>query len=121
MPLSIAGDWRLAARLGAGFHMRGGAGPARGRWRTSSAHGMAQLLRARRADALVFLSPVFPTPSHPGEPAIGPHRWAAMTRAAGCRALALGGIDGALVRRLPRDRVHGAGAIGALGANTPAS
>jgi thiamine-phosphate pyrophosphorylase len=114
--LSVAGDWRLAASLRAGVHLRAG-------WRlagmpramtvlTSSAHGVADGVRARRARAsLVFLSPVFATASHPGASAIGPVRWGLSARrfaAAG----ALGGIDGGSVHRLP----HGCGAIGAIAA-----
>ena len=115
--LVVAGDWRLAAALRAGLHLRGGRKPAHApRWPglvTSSAHGVAELRRARRAGArLVFLSPAFATASHPGGRLLGPARWGRMALGAG-RVAALGGIDGASVRRLPRF-CSGAGAIGAL-------
>lgn len=118
LALVVAGDARLAARLHAGVHLRGGrgvrAGIRRGRLVTSSAHTARELARARRAGAaLVFLSPVFPTVSHPGAPALGPVRWAAMARRAGLPALALGGVDGRRARALPRDICAGAGVIGA--------
>jgi thiamine-phosphate pyrophosphorylase len=112
--LVVAGDWRLAWRLGAGLHLRGGRGAAR-RFGlvTSSAHDAAELARARRAGAaLVFLSPVFATASHPGAAGLGAVRWALLAGAGG--AAALGGIDGSTVRRLPRRRCRAAGAIGAL-------
>jgi len=100
-----------AVPTGAGRHLREGRGG--GGW-TSSAHGRAGLVRARRAGvALVFVSPAFPTASHPGAPALGPARWAGLTRQAGVRVAALGGVDGASVRRLPR-WTAAVGAIGAL-------
>ncbi len=135
--LVVAGDSRLAARLGAGLHLRAGRRPDSRRAPlalTSSAHGKADLRRAARAGAAIcFLSPAFPTASHPGAPALGPARWAALARQASrCAALArqaeaggpvimaLGGINGRSVRRLPRRACAGAGAIGALG-ETPGS
>ncbi len=117
--LVVAGDWRLAAALRAGLHLRGGrrAGPAP-RWCravTSSAHGVADLRRARQAGAVVaFLSPVFATASHPEVPPHGPVCWGRLARGAGMEVAALGGIDGATVRRLPPGLCAGAGAIGAL-------
>ncbi len=116
LALSVAGDWRLAAALGAGLHLRGGRRPpAAPRYLhavTSSAHSVADLRRARRVGALAFLSPAFATASHPGAPALGPYRWEFMVRRGGLGAAALGGIDGRTVRRLPG--CAGAGAIRAL-------
>jgi thiamine-phosphate pyrophosphorylase len=118
LALVVAGDARLAAALGAGMHLRAGRWPGVQRRRgliTSSAHGLADLLRARRAGAsLAFLSPAFPTLSHPDTAALGPVRWARLARAARLPAAALGGIDGTTVRRLPRRGCHAIGAIGAL-------
>jgi len=132
IPLVVAGDARLAAAAGAGVHLRGGRAPGvpvpawrpgtRGRRRgtlvTSSAHSAAELRCAWTAGAdAVFLSPAFPTCSHPGAPAFGAVRWAAcagrLPRGGRRAVLALGGVDGASVRRLPR-WCEGAGAIGAL-------
>ncbi len=120
LALVVAGDTRLAAALGAGVHLRGGRWPdprrARRGWLTSSAHGTADLRRARRAGAdLVFLSPAFPTASHPGAPALGPLRWATLARRVPGPVAALGGVTGATVRRLPRGLCRAVGAIGALG------
>jgi thiamine-phosphate pyrophosphorylase len=116
LSLSVAGDWRLAAALGAGLHLRGGRRPCGApRWlraATSSAHGVAELRRARREGVLAFLSPAFATASHPGVAGLGPCRWGLMARRGGAVA-ALGGIDGRRVRLLPG--CVGAGAIGALG------
>ncbi len=114
--LAVAGDWRLAARCHAGLHLRAGHAPVAPRWMrhlTASAHGRADVVRGRRADtALGFISPVFVTASHPVARGLGPARWARLARLAGGRAAALGGLDGATVRRLPG--CAGAGAISAL-------
>jgi thiamine-phosphate pyrophosphorylase len=120
--LMLAAAGRPLGLAGVGAHLRGGRrapdgghGPS-----TASAHGVPDMVRARRAGvAAVFLSPVFPTGSHPGAPALGVVRWARMVRYAraarggGPVVLALGGIDGAAARRLPR-AADGAGAIAAL-------
>ncbi len=121
--LVVAGDERLAARLRAGVHVRGNAQPSpiprtrrhkRGLPVTASAHGIGEVRRARRLGAdLVFASPVFPTPSHPGAAGLGVVRFAALCRLHPC-VLGLGGVDGVAARRLPRWLCCGAGAIGAL-------
>lgn len=118
LALVVAGDARLAIALHAGVHLRGGRwpGPTRSRGLvTSSAHTPIELRRARRAGAdLAFLSPAFPTTSHPGAPGLGVARWAGLARAAGLRVAALGGVDGMAVRRLPPRLCAGMGGISAL-------
>lgn len=118
LALAVAGDWRLAAALHAGLHLRAGRRPPCARRQllalTSSVHGAADLIRASRAGAaLAFLSPAFPTASHFGAPALGPLRWALAARRSG-GAAALGGVDGGTIRKLPRRLCRGAGAISAL-------
>ncbi len=130
VPLVIAGDARLATAVGAGVHLRGGRAATGPRMRamrswlrakalvTSSAHSRAELRRAWAAGAdAVFLSPVLSTQSHPGAPGLGIIRWAALARGMPHgrhgAVLALGGIDGKAVYRLPR-WCGGVGAIGAL-------
>ena len=121
LALVVAGDARLAASLGAGVHLRNGRwpGPARPKRRghavlTSSAHDAPSLRRAARAGVdLVFLSPAFPTETHPGAPSLGPLRWARLARGHAVPVAALGGVNGRTARRLPRIGA-GAGAIGAL-------
>ncbi|MCQ4162200.1 thiamine phosphate synthase [Roseomonas sp. GC11] len=124
-PLLLGGDARGALRLRAGLHWpdrepgagtpgTGAPGPgvlafllARRRgapWALLScaAHGPAGLRRARRLGAdVLFLSPAFPTPSHPGAPALGPWRWGALARRAGRPVVALGGIVPETAGRLP--------------------
>jgi thiamine-phosphate pyrophosphorylase len=121
--LVLAGDPRLARRLGLGQHWRAGrpGGMAGGRRpTTASAHNAAELHRALAAGArLVFLSPVLATASHPGAPSLGPARLGLLIRGANsgyagtARLAGLGGITGHSVRRLP-PRITAAGAIGAL-------
>ena len=117
--LVVAGDLRLAAALGAGIHLRAGRWPGpirlRGCLITSSAHTPLELRRARRAGAsLVFLSPVFSTLSHPQAASLGARAWSRLARQSGATVGALGGIDGATIRRLPRGQCRVVGAIGAL-------
>jgi len=114
--LVVAGDAALARALGAGVHARGGAFAGRTPGLvTASAHTPAQVVRARRAGAdLIFISPVFPTGSHPGAPVLGPVGWRALAALAGsARPCALGGITGANVYALGR-RCAGIGAIDAF-------
>lgn len=118
LPLVVAGDTRLAARLGAGVHLRGGRWPDAVRRQglvTASAHGVPELRRARRAGAAaVFLSPLFPTASHPAAPALGSVRWRNIARHInGLEVYCLGGVNGVNVRILGRFS-RGAGAITAL-------
>lgn len=122
LALVVAGDARLAAALGAGLHVREGrralsrfALRRRRAVLTSSAHDTVSLRRAARAGAaLVFLSPVFRTESHPGQPALGPIRWNLIARHAKTAVAALGGIDGGNVRRLSTRACAATGAIAAL-------
>jgi thiamine-phosphate pyrophosphorylase len=124
LALVVAGDVRLAAALGAGVHLRSGRWPCRVRLArmhrgrslvTSSAHRLADMRRAKLAGAaIVFLSPVFATASHPGTAALGPVRWTRMARSARLPVAALGGIDGTSLRRLPATVCRAIGAIGAL-------
>jgi thiamine-phosphate pyrophosphorylase len=116
LALTVAGDWRLAQALGAGVHLRRGERPPRcrkrGVWVTASAHSCRELRAAKLHTALVFLSPVWPTPSHPGAAGLGVSRWSRLAVHGG-GALALGGVNGWTVRRLPRALALGAGAIAA--------
>ncbi|MDE1905311.1 MAG: thiamine phosphate synthase [Rhodospirillales bacterium] len=115
--LIIAGDARLAAALGAGQHLRGGAPVRRTRrgLRSASAHDAAQLAKVRLAGVdLIFISPVFPTASHPGEPGLGVLGWLKLACQAGqAKPCGLGGITGQRARALP-PRCAGAGAIEAF-------
>ncbi|MBI0534848.1 thiamine phosphate synthase [Roseomonas sp. KE2513] len=112
--LLLSGQGRDALALRAGLHLpdrRPSAGilplllarrGARPPLLSVAAHGRAGIARARRLRAdLVILSPVFPTASHPGAPALGLLRWAALARRAGRPVIALGGLTPRNSRRLP--------------------
>jgi thiamine-phosphate pyrophosphorylase len=117
--LVVAGDARLAATLHAGVHLRGGRWPGPTRHSrglvTSSAHGLADLWRAHNAGALLaFLSPVFPTVSHPDARVLGPLRWSRIACAGPLPIGALGGVHGGNIRRLHPRFCRAVGAIAAL-------
>jgi len=81
---------------GDGTHGRAGRG-----LRTASAHNLRELKAAERAGAdLVFLSPVYPTRSHPGARPLGPRRFALIAHQAKVSVIALGGMDAAKARSL---------------------
>jgi len=121
LALVVAGDARLAARLGAGLHCRRGRPPRpairrrRGALLTASVHDRAELERACRSGVdIMFISPAFRTLSHPGGPALGPCRWQALARRCGrSRPYALGGINGQTIISLT-GCCYGAAAISAL-------
>lgn len=115
--LLVSGDAALARRIGAaGVHWPERRLPMRVRgFATAAAHDQRALARACRAGvAAVFLSPVFPTASHPGAPCLGPTRFAGLALRAGTPVYALGGIEG---RTAPR--IAGAVGLAAIGALRP--
>lgn len=92
---------------------------ARARSRTgivsATVHTQRDMAAARRARAdILFLSPVFPTRSHPGGRTLGLWRFAALARRAHCPVIALGGITEARFRRLKPLGACGWAAIDAL-------
>jgi thiamine-phosphate pyrophosphorylase len=98
---------------GCGTHGAGRAAPLR----TWPAHDRRQAIAGVRAGARVlFVSPVFPTRSHPGAPALGPMRAARIGHGLGVTAIALGGMDR---RRWLRIRGLGFAGWAAIDALTP--
>lgn len=87
--LLLAGPADLAASWGAdGSH-----GRHQGAL-TASAHDLAELRLAEAAGVrLIFLSPVYPTRSHPGAPALGSAGFAALAKETGLPVVALGGMN----------------------------
>lgn len=68
-------------------------------------HDASEIRAARaRGAQLLFLSPLFPTRSHPGRPALPRMRAAALAKLAGRPLIALGGMDS---RRYPEVRKLG--------------
>ncbi|MFN7213295.1 MAG: Nudix family hydrolase [Lysobacteraceae bacterium] len=121
--LLIHGDAGLAASLGLGLHLRSAqlAAPpaafervrAAGRPCTAAAHDAADLARAAALglDA-ALLSPVLPTPTHPGQPGLGWARFEAIRATAPALPVyALGGVGPA---DLMIARAHGAQGVAGI-------
>ncbi len=81
--------------------MRGTATKKRIVPKTASVHNYRELIAAHRAGVdLIFLSPVFPTRSHPGGPTLGRRRFAELALRARVPVIALGGITAHRARSL---------------------
>ncbi len=113
--LLLAGSARRAMVWGAdGWH-----GPGRHQG-GKGLHGMAvhdarEVVAARRARAdVVFLSPLFPTRSHPGGRALGRVRFSALARGIDVPVMALGGVRASHRRLLPTIGAAGWAAIDGL-------
>jgi thiamine-phosphate pyrophosphorylase len=89
--LLLGGTAERAAAWGAdGSHGSGGDCGLR----TAPAHDLAQIRAAEAAGAeLIFLSPVFPTRSHPGAAALGTAGFTALAAQTALPVVALGGMD----------------------------
>ena len=91
LTLAVSRDLALATRLGARLVHNPGV-PVDLPF-SCSVHDEREAVAARDAGAnLVFVSPVFPTRSHPDVVALGPERAAILAALAGCPAIALGGM-----------------------------
>lgn len=109
----LAGPADLARSWGAdGSH-----GPGRGAGlRSAPVHGSAQIRAAERAGAaLLFLSPVYATRSHPQARLLGLARFAWLARRTALPVIALGGMDHARGRRLASFGAYGWAGIDAWG------
>lgn len=85
--------------------------------RSAAVHSQAEARAARRRGVdLIFVSPVFPTRSHPGAPALGPLGAARIVRLARLPAIALGGLDAQRFRRVKTLGFHGWAGIDAWAA-----
>ena len=115
--LLLAGSARRAMVWGAdGWHGPGlGVREERRFFHSVAVHDAREVVESRRmkADA-VFLSPLFPTRSHPGGRALGRMRFSALARGMGIPVIALGGVRMSHVRLLPMIRAVGWAAIDGL-------
>ena len=103
--LLLAGPPELARLWGAdGWH-----GPQCGEGlHSASVHDLKELRRAEAGGAaLLFVSPVFPTRSHPGASGLGPRRFASLARQARRPVIALGGVTSRNAPRLLRLGAYG--------------
>lgn len=103
-PPERATGWKAA-----GFHGRTRRRASCPLIHTMPVHNAMEMVLARQCQAdLIFLSPLYPTRSHPGAPTLGRIRFAALARLArGIPVIALGGVT-------PRHR-HQLRRIGAAG------
>jgi thiamine-phosphate pyrophosphorylase len=80
-------------------------------------HSVRERIRAERAGAqLLFVSPVFPTRSHPGARALGRVKFGQMTRGARVPVIALGGMTRNRAKGLSVFGIYGWAAIDGLSA-----
>lgn len=119
LALLLAGTARQARAWRAdGWHGGGGrtvGTPPRRMLHTVSAHDLPQIRAAERTGVdLVFLSPLFPTRSHPGGNVLGKVRFGLLSRQARTPLIALGGMTRARARTLGSMGVHGWAAIDGL-------
>jgi len=104
--LAIARDCVLAAELGAAL-VHNPDGPS-ALPISMAVHDMADAARARdRGAALIFVSPVHATRSHPGRQPLGPTHAEEIARSAGVPAIALGGMDEHAFAALSAGAFHG--------------
>lgn len=116
----LAGTPALAKRWGAdGVHLRqhaamhAVAAHRLGLIVTMPVHDAREARRARRAGAdAAFISPLHPTRSHPGAPALGRAAWLRLARLSGAQPIALGGMTAARARKLNHAGGKGTGWAG---------
>jgi thiamine-phosphate pyrophosphorylase len=121
MPVLLAGPPREAVAWKAdGVHGRSPHRAVRPLLRSAPAHHRAELLAARRAGAdLILVSPIFPTRSHPGAPALGAVKAGLMIGPDRRDIVALGGITHARGRAMQRMGIQRWAAIDGLAAKPP--
>ena len=104
----LAADDAALSRAVGGLHLPEARARTAAYWRarnpqgliTAAAHSLAAALRAARHADAVLLSPVFPTGSHPGAPALGAARARLIVRAVPVPVVALGGVSARNARLL---------------------
>ncbi len=113
--LLLAGSPDEAQAWGArGSHGPAGPGTAGAGLRSAPAHDLREIRRAERSGAdLIFLSPVFPTRSHPGAAPLGRVRFALLARQTRLPIIALGGMNAKRARSLTGLGIYGWAAIDA--------
>ncbi len=119
----VAGDLALAHQLTAdGFHLPQHLLESPRDWRgewpgrlTAAVHSQEAVdLAAQRGCDAAFLSPVFPTPSHPGAEHLGVAGFSAITRTTTLPLYALGGVTAETALQLKDSGAVGLAAIGGL-------
>jgi len=107
LTLAIAGDVELSRLLRADL-VHNPAEPPRDMPFSRSVHSLDEAEAARDEGAsLVFVSPVYPTRSHPGRTPLYRPRALRIARTAGVPAIALGGMNSLKFARLRREGFYG--------------
>jgi len=107
LTLAIARDADLARMLHADL-VHNPSEPLRHIRFSRSVHSLAEAEAAKTDGvALVFVSPVFPTRSHPDREALHPPLAVRVAKAAGAPAIALGGMNAIKFARLRREGFYG--------------
>ncbi len=114
--LLLAGPAIQAQIWGAdGWHGRKCGYPARPMLHSAPVHGIAEMRSAERHGAdLLFLSPLFPTRSHPDAPVLGHVRFGLLAHQARLPVIALGGVSARRAKTLAPLGASGWAAIDAL-------
>ncbi len=112
----LAGSAGEARAAGAdGLHRRSAHIGPRTMIRTVAVHNARELVLAHRIGAdLVFVSPAFPTASHPGGKALGRVRFGMLARQSAIPVIALGGMTWERAQSLRGLDIYGWAGIGAL-------
>lgn len=83
--------------------------------RSAPVHNLIELRAATRAGVdLIFVSPIFPTRSHPGSRTLGRLKLAALASQSHVATIALGGLDAVKAKTLTKMKIHGWAAIDAF-------
>jgi thiamine-phosphate pyrophosphorylase len=109
--LAVAGDVALAQAVGAAL-VHNPVGDPGGLAVSLTVHSLSEAEAVRSAD-LLFVSPLYPTSSHLGTPALGLEKALEIARAGGTTAIALGGMDEKKGREAMAAGFHGWAAIDA--------
>jgi thiamine-phosphate pyrophosphorylase len=119
--LLLAGSPRQAAAWRAdGWHGRDHEPSSRPLLHSIPAHNLKEVVAASRGRAsLLFLSPLFPTRSHPGGRALGRVRFALLARQTTLPVIALGGVRSHHRRLLKEIGASGWAAIDGVTARSP--
>ena len=107
LTLALAGDVELARTLRADLVHNPPKAPTDMPF-SRAVHSLEEAGAAKAEGAsLVFISPVYPTASHPGRTPLHKARALRIARAAGVPAIALGGMNARKFARLERDGFYG--------------
>jgi len=107
LAFAVAADVDVARSLGADL-VHNPAGPTHDLPFSRAVHSIEEAEAAKaEGAALVFVSPIYPTRSHPGREQLAPAVALQIAKAAGVPAIALGGMDSDKFEQLKREGFYG--------------